>query len=539
MQSYIFSTFTRWRETACGRGGLARAVASRQECSLIRFGLGLGLAYGLMAVVGLGAPGQRAAAQTLAHRGWAGSGMTVDTWWRNAVFYEVDPLSFQDSNGDGFGDLKGIADRLDYLQQLDVDALVLAPLAPKEQAAGTQGGVFDARYGTEEDFDHLEQEAARRRIRLVVEVPLNGPTTDEVTGKARFWLSRGVGGLRLTDGESGGGAAVLAPELREERLRAVRKVCAGFSGNRVVLVDRPAAGAVAVVAQAQPVAVAHARRRRRAPSHQAMRPAGATEGGEAQLAIDNGLLRAAEWKPELMRVTLAAGAGKTLLVSDGPGRRSADRFMPGLDAAARVGVAKMQAAVLLTGEDAPLLYFGQEVGAESADGKPVPMPWGGEPGFSSAAPWIEAGPNAATENVDAEEKDPQSLLSWYRKLNDLRHANGALRAGAVALVETGYPEVVAWVRRGTNPHEQPVLVVANDSPRPVVLSLVEPLKKLGLAASSGVKPLAYSFTGTDPSFTASGIALPAYGVYVGEVHQPGLEDAAQPVVHARSRRRGR
>ena len=517
-----------------------------------RFGLGLGVACGLMALLGLGAPGRRAAAQTLAHRGWAGSGMTVDTWWRNAVFYQLDPLSFQDSNGDGFGDLKGIADRLDYLQQLGVDGLVLAPLAPQERGAGADGGVFDARYGTEEDFDHLEQEAARRRIRLVVEVPLNGRTTEEVAAKARFWLSRGVGGLRLTDGAPAGGGVELAPELREERLRAVRRVCAGFSGNRVVLVDRPEVVAAAAAAEAQPVAVLHARRRRR--TRAAVRVTGTigasgtpgtsgtfgtSAGNEAQLAIDNRLLRATEWKPELIRVTIAAGADKTLLASDGPGRRSADRFAAGLDVAAGAAVAKMEAAVLLTGQDAPLLYFGQEVGAGSSDGKPVPMPWGGEHGFSSAAPWIEPGPNAEAANVDAEEKDPQSLLSWYRKLNDLRHANGALRAGAVALVETGYPEVVAWVRRGTNPHEQPVLVVVNDSARPVVLSLVEPLKKLGLAASSGVKPLAYSFTGTDPSFTASGIALPAYGVYVGEVHQPGLEDAAQPAVRSRSRRRGR
>src|SRR5580693_6440388 len=66
-------------------------------------------------------------AQTLAHKGWAGSGITVEPWWQGAVLYQVDPVSFQDSKGDGFGDLQGIVHRLDYLQGLGVDAILLSP----------------------------------------------------------------------------------------------------------------------------------------------------------------------------------------------------------------------------------------------------------------------------------------------------------------------------------------------------------------------------------------------------------------------------
>ena len=66
--------------------------------------------------------------QTLAHPGWAGDGITAQPWWKNAVIYEIYPRSFQDSNGDGIGDLKGITQRLDYLQDLGVDAIWLAPV---------------------------------------------------------------------------------------------------------------------------------------------------------------------------------------------------------------------------------------------------------------------------------------------------------------------------------------------------------------------------------------------------------------------------
>ena len=49
-------------------------------------------------------------------------------WWKNAVIYQVYPKSFQDSNGDGIGDIKGIISRLDYLRTLGIDAIWLSPV---------------------------------------------------------------------------------------------------------------------------------------------------------------------------------------------------------------------------------------------------------------------------------------------------------------------------------------------------------------------------------------------------------------------------
>ena len=53
---------------------------------------------------------------------------TADIWWRNGVFYQIYPRSFQDSNADGIGDLNGIASRLDHLVELGVDAIWLSPV---------------------------------------------------------------------------------------------------------------------------------------------------------------------------------------------------------------------------------------------------------------------------------------------------------------------------------------------------------------------------------------------------------------------------
>ena len=56
------------------------------------------------------------------------NGATPNPWWANAVVYQIYPRSFQDTNGDGIGDLKGITSRLDYLADLGVDVLWLSPV---------------------------------------------------------------------------------------------------------------------------------------------------------------------------------------------------------------------------------------------------------------------------------------------------------------------------------------------------------------------------------------------------------------------------
>ena len=136
--------------------------------------------------------------QTLAKKGWANSGMTIAPWWQSPVLYQIDPVSFQDSNGDGFGDLAGIGQRLDYLQALGIDALVLSPVqADAARTVATQP--FDPVYGTPEDLDQLVTDASRHKIRIFVDLPLTSSRgVTETVNIARFWLGRGVAGLRLT-----------------------------------------------------------------------------------------------------------------------------------------------------------------------------------------------------------------------------------------------------------------------------------------------------------------------------------------------------
>ncbi|WP_225205705.1 alpha-glucosidase [Novosphingobium huizhouense] len=102
---------------------------------------------------------------------------TTAKWWHNAVIYEIYPRSFQDSDGDGIGDLKGITQRLDYLAQLGVDAIWVTPFFPSPNAdfgydVADYTGVA-REYGTIEDWDTLTREAKKRGIRVLVDLVVN------------------------------------------------------------------------------------------------------------------------------------------------------------------------------------------------------------------------------------------------------------------------------------------------------------------------------------------------------------------------------
>jgi len=98
-------------------------------------------------------------------------------WWKNAVIYEIYPRSFQDSNGDGIGDLNGITQRLDYLKDLGVDAIWLSPVYPSPQADFgydiSDYKNIDPQYGTLKDFDRLVAEAEKRHIRVIMDMVMN------------------------------------------------------------------------------------------------------------------------------------------------------------------------------------------------------------------------------------------------------------------------------------------------------------------------------------------------------------------------------
>ena len=160
--------------------------------------------------------------------------------------------------------------------------------------------------------------------------------------------------------------------------------------------------------------------------------------------------------------------------------RHASRFAPssadGAATAAADARAKAAAVVLLTLRGTPFLYYGEEIAlrnltipnAQAAD-PPArrasflfpwwnrdqargPMPWRAGPGagFSAGRPWLPIAPDAARRNVEAQDADPQSVLSTYRRLLQLRHATQALQRGSQELVASGDSEVLTYIRRAAD-----------------------------------------------------------------------------------------
>jgi oligo-1,6-glucosidase len=103
-------------------------------------------------------------------------------WWKSAVVYQIYPRSFADSNGDGFGDLAGITERLGYLQQLGVDVIWLSPIYPSPQADNgydiSDYRDIDPMFGTLADFDLLLAKIHERGMKLVMDLVVNH-TSDE------------------------------------------------------------------------------------------------------------------------------------------------------------------------------------------------------------------------------------------------------------------------------------------------------------------------------------------------------------------------
>jgi alpha-glucosidase len=142
-------------------------------------------------------------------------------WWEDAVVYQIYPRSFQDSNGDGVGDLRGITDRLEHLAWLGVDAFWLSPIYPSPLADfGYDVADYTdvaSEYGTLEDFDELVAAAHERGIRVLLDLipchtSIQHPWFREhpdwyiwspVDGPANNWVSSFGGSAWSRDDESG------------------------------------------------------------------------------------------------------------------------------------------------------------------------------------------------------------------------------------------------------------------------------------------------------------------------------------------------
>jgi alpha-glucosidase len=174
----------------------------------------------------------------------------------------------------------------------------------------------------------------------------------------------------------------------------------------------------------------------------------------------------------------------TVVMSNHDQPRVASRYAKSAGTGDTDAVARAAAVLLLTLRGTPFLYYGEELGMldvdipadESVDPPAshvgpdfawwdrsrcrTPMPWSGGPGggFTAGRPWLRLGPDIATRNVEAQRRDPGSVLSLFRRLIALRAATPALQVGALCLEPSAGGELVAYTRETAS---ETVMVVVN------------------------------------------------------------------------------
>jgi len=198
-------------------------------------------------------------------------------------------------------------------------------------------------------------------------------------------------------------------------------------------------------------------------------------------------------------------------------------------------IAKVMAGMYLTLRGTPIMYYGEEIGMKNndptrkedvkdpigqlgwpeekgRDGERTPMQWNGTPnaGFTQGIPWLPVPMTYETHNVASEQKDPNSILNFYKNLLALRHTNKALLDGDYVALNQNDANVYSYLRRYKG---QAVLVVLNMSENPQNVSFN--LSKQGFSASEAKTLLSTINSGTTQKL--SGVSLPPYTVYIGEV----------------------
>jgi alpha-glucosidase len=191
-----------------------------------------------------------------------------DSWWSQAVLYQIYPRSFQDSDGDGIGDLEGVRQRLDYLVELGVDGLWMSPIYPSPLADGgydiSDHTDIHPQLGTLDVFDALLTDAHARGLRVILDLVPSHTSVEhpwfrehpewyvwsDRDGPANNWLSA-FGGRAWSRDDTNGGWYLHSfykeqPDL-DWRLSEVREavgdvirtwVDRGVDGFRIDAVDR-------------------------------------------------------------------------------------------------------------------------------------------------------------------------------------------------------------------------------------------------------------------------------------------------------------
>jgi alpha-amylase len=449
-------------------------------------------------------------------------------WWTDRVFYEVFIRSFADSDGDGIGDLRGLTQRLDYLNDgdpattddLGVTGLWLMPIAESPSYHGydvTDYRAIEPDYGTADDFKALVAAAHERGIAIVTDFVINHTSrehpwfqdartpgsehddwyvwADEHPGVARsdgsrvwhpdgerfyygyFW--EGMPDLDLEDPDVTAELGSIGDFWLEEmgvdgfRIDAARHLIE--DGRKLENTDATFDW------------LADFRGHMKATRPEALvlgevwdassMSSKYVRDGALDLTFDFALASATITSLRSGDAGSLAAAQREVAERYPPGglatfltNHDQDRIMSELDGDG--AAARLAALLLLTGGGTPFIYYGEEVGLTGR--KPderirTPMRWDAtQPaaGFSDAAPWEPLGDDPPGTDVTTEAADPDSLLSAYRSLVGLRAAQPALASGDWIPVDAAASSVVAYLRHLAG---QSLLVVANVGDAPLAV----------------------------------------------------------------------
>lgn len=470
-------------------------------------------------------------AQVLARPGWAGSGVSAESWWRRAVFYRIQPKLFQDSDGDGVGDVQGIEQRLGYVQQLGVDAIVLTP-------------PFN-----EDEFSELARKAADFHLRVLAE--MDKPDV----AVARNWLNQGAGGL------------VVDSDRDAVALAAVRRVVASFPGDRVLIVNSrtamPTSGSAQLQRSAEFGNAPGDARSWHAKLEGAITNSDPTENlpllvisGSAPL---HGTLEAQAIEDRALatmtlgsRAAVMFDAGRELGLRSPDGTSVAVQWTPlnvTSEKAAPVAVTKPQPKAEVYGAFTPYIPPPKlsmsapiaPVVVESANALPSDL--NTLPGFTAAEVKVSAAVNGGAANAASEDEESSSLLNFYRHLIAMHHGNWSIRNGSQAMLNHDAQNALVWVRRapsGTRTTASVVFAI-NATDQPVQLDLGHDFDALHMRGGT-LRPL-LTASATEmlsssgnllPVETTDHVVLPSRTLFVGELYHDGSLPSA---MHTRRSRR--
>lgn len=456
-------------------------------------------------------------------------------WWNDAVFYEIFVRSFYDSDGDGVGDLNGVIERLDYLNDgdptttgdLGITGLWLMPISQSPSYHGydvTDYFAVDDEYGTNEDFRRLVDEAHRRGIRVIIDLVLNHTSSlhpwfvsarsdvDSTYRDFYLWSEEDPGykgpwgALAWHHSATGYYYGVFwegMPDLNYDnpavtaemeevirfwledmgadgfRLDAVKHLIEeGRSQENTSATHEWLRGFYTFYKETDPDAMTVG---------EVWSPT--TEvakyiGDQLDLAFEFDTAQAMfrsvrfEDRDRILRAHRLSTERYPLnqfatFLTNHDQERAMSELRGNVDRA------KTAASLLLTGPGVPFLYYGEEIG--HVGGKPdenirTPMQWsdGDNAGFTMATTaWRAPQPNYHDVNVAAQADDPDSLLSHYRRLIQARNGHAALRIGDWREVQVEDKRVYAFLRHSD---EETLLVLINLGGEPIAdysLNLVE------------------------------------------------------------------